>query len=195
MEISIRYQLISTLLSVGIGIVIGMIYDIFKFFRILSGLEFSSRIQDKVESLKLPIIKNIKMKKGKFSDIKEKILYFIWDLLFFIAITPVMQIFIHVSSSGIVRWYIIIGALLGYIIYYFTISKVISVIYEYILLAIKIILTYIMFFVKLPLEKFRSILINELKKLTNERKIKKATRKKIKMENKRNIIYISGKRK
>ena len=99
MEISIRYQLISTLLSVGIGIVIGMIYDIFKFFRILSGLEFSSRIQDKVESLKLPIIKNIKMKKGKFSDIKEKILYFIWDLLFFIAITPVMQIFIHVSSE------------------------------------------------------------------------------------------------
>lgn len=193
MEVSIKYQLITTLFSVCMGFVIGMIYEIFKIFRILSGLEFSNKLQSRIETIKLPIIKGLKIKNGKLGKIKRKILYFIWDLLFFIVITPIMQIFIYATSSGVVRWYIILGSFLGFLIYYITISKIISKLYEYVLLIVKIIFAYIMYFFKLPFNKLIFVMNNKVIKLKKKRKMKKALYKKEEIQNRKNIIISTGK--
>ncbi len=178
MEISIKYQLITALLSVFIGVFIGLIYDAFKIFRILSGLEFSSKLQKRIETIKLPIIKGLKIKNTKFSKIKRKILYVLWDLLFFVVITPIMQVFIYATSSGVVRWYIILGAFLGFIIYYFTVSKIVSIVYEYTLLVLKIIFSYITYFIRLPFNKLILVLKIKLKKHKEKLANKKTSKKK-----------------
>ena len=192
MEILIKNQLITALFSVFIGIAIGVIYDIFKIFRILSGLDFSNKFQEKIEALALPVIKKIKIKKEKKLSIKDKILYFWWDLLFFIAITPIMLIFIYATSSGVVRWYIIGGAFLGYIIYYLTVSRLISVMCEYIAFIIKIIFAYAIHFLKLPFKKLMLALKRKIISFKKKVKAKKMVSEKNETRNKREVVFLSG---
>ena len=107
MEISIKYQLITTLFSVVLGLFIGLIYDCFKITRRFLLDEISVALQNKVCKINFPLIKlNFNRKKFKF---KHKFTYFTLDILFFIVIIPIVQIFIYAASNGIVRWYIFLG--------------------------------------------------------------------------------------
>lgn len=194
MEVSIKYQLITALLSIILGAFIGLIYDMFKIFRILSGLEFSNKLQNKISSLKLPIIKQLRVNKNnKFSNAKRYSLYLLWDLLFFIVIIPIVQIFVYATSSGIVRWYIFIGAFLGFLIYYFTLSKLIAPIYEYILLGFKIIFAYAFYFIRLPLKRLFSMINGKIDSIKENKRNKRALKINKEKESRRQVLFTTGK--
>lgn len=55
------------------------------------------------------------------------------DLLFFVIITPVLFCFLVATTNGMLRGYILIGILVGFFLYRFTISKFIFKIYFLIL--------------------------------------------------------------
>lgn len=196
MEVLIEYQLLTTLFSIILGVFIGLIYDMFKILRILSGLDFSKKVHNKILKLKLPLIKQIiAVKNNKFNHTMRSILYLIWDLLFFITIIPIVQIFVYATSSGIARWYIFAGGFLGFVLYYYTLSKLISPLYEYLLLTIRIIFAYGIYFIKLPLKKLFYIVKANLNKKIENRKIKQQSRDKKKKENERQILTSYGKNK
>lgn len=196
MEVSIKYQLITAFLSIFLGAFIGVIYDMFKIFRILSGLEFSNKLENKISKLKLPIInQTIKKKKSKLNKIKRYVIYILWDLLFFIVIIPIVQIFVYAASSGIVRWYIALGGFIGFIVYYFTLSKLTTPVYEYILLFIKIFFAYIYYFIKLPLKKLFILIINKYNKFKRNKEKKREERQNKEKENMRKVLLATGKTK
>lgn len=56
---------------------------------------------------------------------KTKTIIFFEDILFCLTATPVMSILIFNVGSGIVRGFSIIGAIIGFSIYYFTIGKIV----------------------------------------------------------------------
>ena len=65
MEISIKYQLITTLISLAMGVFIGLIYEFFKILRILFGLELNNRVAEKIEKIRFPLIKKLEIKSPK----------------------------------------------------------------------------------------------------------------------------------
>ena len=183
MEISIKNQLITMLFSIILGMFIGLIYDIFKILRLMTGLELSPKMQNKLNKIRLPLI--VKKNNKKSNNTKKYILYIIWDILFCIAITPIIQIFVYATSFGIFRWYILIGIALGFTCYYYTVSKIIAPVYEFILLGIWVVFKYILYFIKLPIIQIEQAIKN---KPISIRKEKQSKRKK---DNKSREIVLS----
>ncbi len=177
MEISIKNQLLTFLLSIVLGLLVGFIYEVFKILRMLSGLEFPKNINKKTESCVFPLIGNVKNQRN-INTKKRFVLYFIWDFLFFIAITPTFQIFLYAMTFGIVRWYVIFGALIGFAIYQATIGKLFCKIYEYIVFALRVILVYLLYFIKFPF----FYVLKRIKKIATAKKNKKSMKKKIKKQ-------------
>ncbi len=188
MEISIKYQLISTMYSIILGFFTGLIYDWMKILRKLLIGEISRKTQQKILKIKFPLI-NL-----KFNDLslnfRKKSVYFIFDMLFFIILTPIMLIFTYAVSNGTLRWYIIIGAFIGFLCYYYSISKIVLFVYEYILVILKIVVSYVIYFAKIPLTKINLKIkrkLNSFKMKKKSKKEKKPTEEKAK--NRQIILY------
>lgn len=192
MEISIIYQLLTLIYSVILGEFIGLIYDCFKIIRKFSLGDISLKLKNKINKIKFPLI-NIKFDSNKIR-IKHKITYFITDLLFFIFITPIMQIFIYAFSNGIVRWYIFLGVLIGFISYYFTLSKITIFIYEIFALMIKIFFLYLLLFIKFPVLKLKKMLKKIYMNIKSKFKTKKEVKKFNIKESKHNVLLQTGKK-
>ena len=64
-------------------------------------------------------------RKSRTEIFKKSVLFFC-DILFFILITPISAIFLFGVNYGIVRWYIIIFALLGFFLFRKTIGQIIE---------------------------------------------------------------------
>jgi len=56
---------------------------------------------------------------------KTKTIIFFEDILFCLTAAPVMSIFIFNTGYGIVRGFSILGAIIGFSVYYFTVGKII----------------------------------------------------------------------
>ena len=192
MEISIKYQLLTMLYSSILGLFIGLIYDVFKIVRKLINGEISNKTKNKLEKIKFPLI-NVQFK-GENLKIKEKTVYFIVDILFFVVVTPVMQIFIYTFSSGIVRWYIFLGVFIGFMIYYVSVSRIIIIMYEYIAFFIKVLLSYLIYFIKLPFDKIIKILKEKHKKKIEHRKLLKREKILKEKEENKKVLILSGKK-
>lgn len=188
MEISIKIQLLTALYSIVLGVFIGLIYDCFKIFRKFLLFEVSEKLKSFIKKIKLPLISlNFH---GENLKTRHKLTYLILDILFFIVITPIMQIFVYAFSNGIVRWYIILGTFVGFIIYYFSVSKIVLSVFEFILLIFKILLSYLLFFIKLPINKCKRILYRKISNFKDKMKAKEI--EKTNNSNK-TVVFYSGK--
>ena len=84
--------------------------------------------------------------------------------MYFISITPLFAIFTYAFSNGIVRWYIILFAFIGFILYYFTVGKLLNPVYEYILFLIKIFFEYVKFGIMFPFKKLKKYVKTKVNK-------------------------------
>ena len=86
-SLSLAKQTMSFFLSLGLGFIMGLVYDIFRLFRIL------------------------------FS--KGKVGYFITDILYCIVFSFCTFLFFITVNEGQLRFYLLAGEILGFIIYHF----------------------------------------------------------------------------
>ena len=101
------------------GVFLGAFYDLVRIIRCIFGVEYYS----KNKYFKL---KNLKSKKNsKISSIKENIVMLITDILFFLFSGIIIAIIVYYANSGIVRWYIFVCCILGFLAYYFTLGKLV----------------------------------------------------------------------
>lgn len=64
-------------------------------------------------------------------DKTRAIILFMWDFFFFVIITPVCAVVAFGINNGIVRWYLVLSALLGLFVYKITLYRLISAVYKY----------------------------------------------------------------
>lgn len=100
--------------SVGIGVLIGGIYDIFRMIRMV---------------FTLPGIISDERREGRHrSRLCVDFIVFLCDLLFFLAAAVVSAIFIFYVNNGRIRGIALFGSLLGFIAYYNSIGRLVSLI-------------------------------------------------------------------
>ncbi len=191
MEISIVDQLIVSAMSLVLGIVFGAIYDIVRIWRTFLGIDYESKGVERLRRLKFPLIKNPLTKKEKQGKLAQGIVLFITDIIYFLAITIIMIIFVYYVNSGVVRWYIFIGAMLGLLIYYFTVGKIVISVSEYIKFGIKVVMSYLVYFILRPFAPIVNFLKTKIIKIREKISIRKETKKpKIELKNRKNVYKI-----
>jgi|GEM_PF-1272291 len=97
---------ISAALSVVLGIAMGVIYDLIRFSRLVLGIDARSPF-----------------KKGGQKRIFGYVFVCLGDLFFFVVLTVCMCVFFFLTGDGRMRSYGLIGAFLGFLLYYYTLGK------------------------------------------------------------------------
>ncbi len=106
MEVSMRAAALSALLSVAVGAMLGVFYDVIRLSRVLFGISVASPFGTR--SLRRYV---------------SYLLCALGDLLFFAVAAVVMAVFFFLRSNGIVRGYALLGAFCGFLLYYNTVGR------------------------------------------------------------------------
>lgn len=147
MEVSRDWQVQTILFSFVLGVIIGIIYDVFYVLGLILGVKEG---EIRIDSLKKIIAFK---KKGKKLDF---VIVFVLDILFFIVITPLCAVAIYLLNKGILRWYISLGTILGFLVYKHTVSKIVIQISSVITMLIKALILKFFSKIKKNIFKFKS---------------------------------------
>ncbi len=152
MEVSILNQLVTALLSIFLGVLCVVIYQVFKIpFFLIEGqysYKFKEKMRDKVF---LPILNPVNKVKKK--RILKSILLILSDFSYFLFITPIFVLFFYETSNGIVRWYVFFFSIIGFLIFEGTVGKLATKTIEYISFYIQISFSYITYMMKKQFKK------------------------------------------
>lgn len=153
MYVSMSQLSLMLLYSIFLGIFLGVSYEIIRLFRITAGIKYKSSEDKRYDYSSLAIVgkyfKNRKQKNKKAS--KGRVYIAIGDILFWLFSAICVSIFIYYYNDGIFRSFVIFGCIVGFLLYYFTVGKVILFISQEIVFYVKIILIYIGFFIFYPI--------------------------------------------
>ena len=106
MQVSMTAAALSALLSVLLGIFLGVLYDIVRFSRVLLGVSVASPFG----------------KKGVRPYVSW-VIASLGDLFFFVLAAICMCVFFFLTGDGRMRGYGLVGAFLGFEVYYHTIGR------------------------------------------------------------------------
>ena len=183
MEVSIKSQLLAIFYAIILGVILGIIYDFLRIFRVLLLGSYDLKLKNRLLRLKIFNIINIEENKRERSSKTEKIIIFLFDLLYFIVITPILAVFIYATSSGIVRWYLFFGFGVGIIIHFLTVRRIFKPVYETLIFLIRITVEYIKYPFKMALKRLKMLF--KRKKIRKKRKLPKKQEQKSRTE----LIY------
>lgn len=198
MEIS-PYLLAAMLLcSLLCGLALGMLYDVFRIFRIMTGTEHQTGgypRKDKKEgstarhfdkSRKYPEVLPVpkfmrpvygstvritgilnREKNGKrhcLRSILLQLLLFFEDILFFLIAGCVIALLLYYTNDGQFRGMAVFGVVSGFVLYYFTVGKLVISVSRALVFAIKAVLAYTILLVAFP----SALLFKALKLVTQK---------------------------
>ena len=112
MEIFIGDQLKNIVYSFTLGLIFGGFYDIICIMHIILGVVSDSG--DKVSR----------------TDVLSRILFFVTDMTFMVAVTVMMSIFLYEFASGEFRMYLLAAATVGFTVHRCTLGKIVSAVSE-----------------------------------------------------------------
>ena len=138
MEASVTGNGVLFFWAILLGAAWGILYDVFRVIRIARG---SSCTADKFAAVKrlravqlhLPEMRRRRMpsKKKKKSErqklhITDTVVVFVEDLLFTLTVGLSFIIFVFSANSGMFRWFLLVGAGVGFCAYYCTVGKLVT---------------------------------------------------------------------
>jgi len=113
MEISLAHQFTVAVSSVILGLISGLIYDIVRIARCILGIRYEKALPSGLRS-------------GKgVNKIYESVIIGFTDVAYFIIVSVIVSVFVYFINSGRIRWYIYFFAVIGFIIYYFTVGRIV----------------------------------------------------------------------
>jgi len=140
--------------SMVMGGVLGVLYDVFRIFRIA----FSSDSEGKIR------------RRHKHADFIIRGLIFVQDILFWIIAAIFTVIFVFMANTGQVRLFALGAQFAGFLVYHFTLGKLVMRISDKIIRGIKFVLRMLNEYVIIPIVRLLVFLYDKLYKIV-ERKI------------------------
>lgn len=184
MEILIRNQNKAVLLSILLGLFIGLVYDVFKMARKLlipqtsvKGL-FKKREAGVIEKSDKTIKNSLK--------IRDLVVVALFDLAYGLLLCPVFCIFTYITINGQFRWFIFAAAFLGALMYKITLGRLVGVAIDSVSYAAFCLRRLIFDKIKIPLKKLST-------KIISKRALKRQKREEIKQKNARRVVFSYGK--
>lgn len=152
MEVHISAQWTAALLALLLGVLFGVLFDILRILRILCGIR-AKKAEERPFSLSLPFLPKsffVPKTKGKGNAVFCAVFIFFCDLLWFFAVGVLFSVFVYWQNDGIFRLYILLSAIIGFVLYYNTLGRLVLRAAESLALALRILLFYIALLLSLP---------------------------------------------
>ena len=125
MEIFIEKQLVSVGYSFIFGLIFGASYDIIRMIHILSGTMSFYGGEKQVKKGKIPFL-----------------LFLITDFIYMSAVCGVFSVFVYIVNYGDFRWYLLFGTVVGFVLYHFSVGRVVAYFSDMLARAIRTVLRY-----------------------------------------------------
>ncbi|MBQ7760673.1 MAG: spore cortex biosynthesis protein YabQ [Clostridia bacterium] len=180
---TISEQFIILLKFILVGVLFGVFYDGFKVIRGFYILPYQPKFIEKMKNKAYLKVNNpvLKQENKKIRAIK----LFIFDLLYFVFISPICAIFLYSFNNGKMRWYIFLGLFIGFLVYNRTLGRITSYVLQYLIYYHNLLKSFILFYLN---KVFKAVAIKIKSKV-------KVIPKRIKNnnENKREVLIKYGK--
>ena len=163
MEISQFSFVLLAVYSVFFGAILGGAYDVLRIIRVLLGAERNEKSQNKLRDVVLPIIKRkaYPQRMHKLSGVLLNIWIAIGDVIFALSCGALAVLISYAYNSGRVRAVIFIGLGVGFLLYYFTVGKLVMKASELVAFVVRSVLVYIFEAVRFVIKKIK---IRKIKK-------------------------------
>ena len=140
-----RLLLASFLLGVGMGV----LYDCIRIQRVLFGICRYTKAAN-APAFCPTFLKVQKKRAGKGKEIIKASFLVLQDVVFCLAAGILVSILLFYRNDGVFRGFVLIGAALGFVAYYFTVGRLVISASEYIVFAIRTAFLYVVYYVSLP---------------------------------------------
>lgn len=155
------------LYSFGLGALLGVLHDANRIVRIFCGVHYSEKRFKSLYARSLPLIhRSLSVgEKGKIRKGFLNVLIFFQDILLFLAGALGFVILHYEYNSGRFRFFSLLAMIVGFLVYYFTVGKLVMFCSEAIVFFMKA--TFLIFFecVLRPIRAFGRFLLKKLKKI------------------------------
>lgn len=155
MEISQLSFVLLAIYSFLFGILLGVAYDVIRIQRVLLGVEYKTgKRRINYRDIELPIIKKKAYLKHK--NISKGILnvYIALGDILFVTLCGVMTVLVaYAYNSGRIRAVILICLITGFVIYYFTVGKIVMRLSELIAFLLRSAILYMVAIFSFPIRK------------------------------------------
>ena len=148
------WQAIATLIAIVVGAGVGLIYDGIRLSRAIIGIRYTDRLSRRFFAVHFPLIGTLPQREAPQRKRREffiSLYVAMGDVLFFLLASVATVVFLYHANDGIVRWYLLLGLFLGFLLYYVTVGKITVNIFEVITLSLRILLAYVAYFTVRPL--------------------------------------------
>ena len=147
MEVSMKSLLLTSLYAVLLGVIIGIVYDVFRILRVLAGVTASSgglKIKNRMSKLFPDVFSR---QRGRvFSCVFTAVTDFVFILLF----TIVFILFLYCFNYGKFRWFILVFTFVGFRLYYVSFGRVVISLSGLISDSVKLLLNAVLFVIMYP---------------------------------------------
>ena len=148
-----RWQVIATLLALVVGAGVGLIYDGIRLSRAIVGVRYSNQFSRRFSAFRFPLIGIVEPREAPLRKRREFFLGLyvaMGDVLFFLLASVATVVFLYHANNGIVRWYLLAGLFLGFVLYYVTIAKITINLFEILTFVLRVLLAYASYFTVRP---------------------------------------------
>lgn len=173
MEIYIREQLLGALYSLAVGVFLAVLYDVFRVSRMMFGLRPGGAGTPRRV---LPLVGDV-VKDRTHGRIFSGVFVFVGDILYFMAATAVYVVFVFHAGDGANRWFFSLGALSGFLLYFFTVGKLVMRFCGVIRFVLCAFLAYTVFILLFPLRMALRYVVAPLAGIMNSKISQKRTKK------------------
>lgn len=145
--IVILYQLEITLYALLLGLFFGFLYDSLRIMRMLVGIT-SVHIQSVAWTRRLPCRHIGKLGRGVVSE-----LFFVHllDILYGLSTGASFCVFLFALNNGRFRWYLLLGCVLGFMAYYWSVGRLVVYLSGYIVAVLRSMIGLILYLLTQPL--------------------------------------------
>ena len=120
------------------GVILGVINDMNRIIRVFCGVRYSEKRFGKLYELVLPVVhRPLLRSENKFHKKALAVLLFFQDIIFFILAGVGIILLNYEFNEGRFRFFTVFAVFIGFLLYYFTIGKVVMMVSEGIAFFIK----------------------------------------------------------
>ncbi|MBO5939465.1 MAG: hypothetical protein J6Q82_08250 [Clostridia bacterium] len=162
--IRLFYLLLS---SFFLGIGLGILYDVHRIIRVLFGVQYSKKALPERLLRPIPIIGRPlgKIRQGRVKNISLTVLVFLQDVFLMTVAGAGIVILNYAWNDGRFRIYTVVALFAGFLIYYFTLGKLVIYLSECIVFLLRATFSIFFFILSYPFVKTLSFLWKIIKRM------------------------------
>lgn len=146
MALSMSWQATITVYAALLGGFLGAVYDVIRLSRALIGVRYSDRLSSRLAHTALPWIGCLPTETSqprKRREMATNLFIAVGDVCFFLVASVAVPVFLYHANNGILRWYLMVGVLLGFVLYRMTLGRMTEVFSEIFTFAVRVLWTYL----------------------------------------------------